>query len=215
MDVPKQLPARPSLEQYKKQAKELVKAASPATLKRCGASGRSIHGSANCPKRFSRRRKLDQVRVWPMRNSSSPASTDSRVGRNLQGTSRPSSRDARPSRNSKLAVDAVVTGDVAALERLLRENPELVRARSTREHRATLLHYVAANGVEDYRQKTPRNAVEIAKTPARSRRRSRRSVATRLRPRHRPGASGDQLPSGTRRRANSTAPVAARPRRLD
>src|SRR5205823_1062064 len=29
-------------------------------------------------------------------------------------------------------------------------------------HRATLLHYVAANGVEGYRQKTPKRAVEIA-----------------------------------------------------
>jgi ankyrin repeat protein len=34
--------------------------------------------------------------------------------------------------------------------------------RSTREHRATLLHYVGANAVEYYRQKTPKNAVKIA-----------------------------------------------------
>src|SRR5436190_2610352 len=61
------------------------------------------------------------------------------------------------------AVDAIVTGDTETLERLLRENPELIRARSSREHGATLLHYVAANGVEDYRQKTPQNAVEVAK----------------------------------------------------
>ena len=61
------------------------------------------------------------------------------------------------------AVEAVITGDAAALQSLLGENPELVGARSTREHRATLLHYVAANGVEDYRQKTPKNAVEVAK----------------------------------------------------
>lgn len=31
-----------------------------------------------------------------------------------------------------------------------------------REHRSTLLHYVSANGVEDFRQKTPGNIVEIA-----------------------------------------------------
>jgi hypothetical protein len=69
------------------------------------------------------------------------------------------------------AVEAVVTGDAATLESLLRANPELVRLRSTRVthfdppvHRATLLHYVAANGVEGYRQKTPKNTVEIAKT---------------------------------------------------
>jgi hypothetical protein len=60
------------------------------------------------------------------------------------------------------AVEAVISGDVVELGSLLRENPELIRARSTRRthfdppvHRATLLHYVAANGVEGYRQKTP------------------------------------------------------------
>jgi ankyrin repeat protein len=30
-------------------------------------------------------------------------------------------------------------------------------------HRATLLHYVAANGVEGYRQRTPKNAVDVAR----------------------------------------------------
>jgi hypothetical protein len=62
------------------------------------------------------------------------------------------------------AADAMITGDVATLARLLAEFPELVHARSARAHRATLLHYVAANGVEDERQKSPKNAVEIAKT---------------------------------------------------
>ena len=61
------------------------------------------------------------------------------------------------------AVDAIVSGDIAKLDKLLSENPELVRARSTREHRSTLLHYVSANGVEDFRQKTPKNIVEITK----------------------------------------------------
>ncbi|HEY0779153.1 MAG TPA: ankyrin repeat domain-containing protein, partial [Gemmatirosa sp.] len=61
------------------------------------------------------------------------------------------------------AADAVVAGDVAALARLLGEDPALVHARSTRAHRATLLHYVAANGVEDARQRTPPNAAEVAR----------------------------------------------------
>jgi ankyrin repeat protein len=68
------------------------------------------------------------------------------------------------------AVEAVVTGDLAALEGALRRNRTLVHARSDRVccfdppvHRATLLHYVAANGVEAFRQKTPANAVEIAR----------------------------------------------------
>ncbi len=60
------------------------------------------------------------------------------------------------------AVEAVVAGDVATLRSLLHDNPELLRARSTRRHRGTLLHYVAANGVEQSRQKTPANAVEVA-----------------------------------------------------
>jgi hypothetical protein len=60
-------------------------------------------------------------------------------------------------------VDAIVSGDAAKVERLLREDPGLVRARSSREHGAMLLHYVSANGVEGYRQKTPKNIVDIAK----------------------------------------------------
>ena len=68
-----------------------------------------------------------------------------------------------PAAQFEAAVDAIVAGDDAKLELLLRENPALIRVRSSREHRATLLHYVSANGVEGYRQRTPRNAVEIAK----------------------------------------------------
>jgi ankyrin repeat protein len=61
------------------------------------------------------------------------------------------------------AADAVVAGDAATLRRLLRDHPRLVSARSTREHRSTLLHYVSANGVEDFRQQTPSNIVEITR----------------------------------------------------
>jgi ankyrin repeat protein len=60
------------------------------------------------------------------------------------------------------AADAIVIGDLKRLKELLAGNPDLIRHRSTREHRATLLHYTSANGVEGYRQKTPRNIVEIA-----------------------------------------------------
>jgi ankyrin repeat protein len=60
------------------------------------------------------------------------------------------------------AVDAVVTGDEATLERCIQANPDLIRVRSTRQHHSTLLHYVGANGVEGFRQRTPKNAVKIA-----------------------------------------------------
>jgi ankyrin repeat protein len=62
------------------------------------------------------------------------------------------------------AVDAIVAGDVVGLQRLLQQDPDLVRARSTRTHHSTLLHYVGANGVEGFRQRTPKSAVQIAET---------------------------------------------------
>jgi len=68
------------------------------------------------------------------------------------------------------AVEAVVNGDLATLNDALSREPALARARSSRVccfdppvHRATLLHYVVANGVEHFRQKTPGNAVAIAR----------------------------------------------------
>jgi hypothetical protein len=60
------------------------------------------------------------------------------------------------------AAAAVVTGDIAKLRRLLGAQPRLARMRSTREHGATLLHYVSANGVEGYRQLSPNNSAEVA-----------------------------------------------------
>ncbi|TLV02293.1 ankyrin repeat domain-containing protein [Dyadobacter luticola] len=60
------------------------------------------------------------------------------------------------------AVDAIVRGDAETLEFLIASDPRIVRSRSSRAHEATLLHYVAANGLEIYRQETPANIVEIA-----------------------------------------------------
>lgn len=73
-------------------------------------------------------------------------------------------RQPGPITRFESAVEAVISGDLESLRTLLREHPDLVRARSTRRHHATLLHYVAANGVEGGRQKTPANALEIART---------------------------------------------------
>ena len=62
------------------------------------------------------------------------------------------------------AADAVVQGDLPKLKVFLQDNPALVHERSSRGHRATLLHYIAANGVENFRQLTPPNALDIAET---------------------------------------------------
>jgi ankyrin repeat protein len=61
------------------------------------------------------------------------------------------------------AVHAVITGDEPTLAQLLRDHPGLIRQRSRRDHHATLVHYLAANGVEGHHQKTPKNAVAIAR----------------------------------------------------
>jgi ankyrin repeat protein len=72
-------------------------------------------------------------------------------------------RPGSPVSNFEAAVEAIVRGDAAALRRLLHAHPDLVKARSTRDHQSTLLHYVSANGVENFRQTTPPNIVEIAR----------------------------------------------------
>ncbi len=68
------------------------------------------------------------------------------------------------------AVEHVVSGDVEALGNLLQQHPSLVHERSVRVtcfdppvHGAMLLHYLAANGVEGHRQRTPPRAVEVAR----------------------------------------------------
>src|ERR1051325_106503 len=63
----------------------------------------------------------------------------------------------------ELAADAIIIGDFQGLKQLLATHPDLVEARSARAHGAPLIHYVAANGVEDFRQKTPKNIVEITR----------------------------------------------------
>jgi ankyrin repeat protein len=61
------------------------------------------------------------------------------------------------------AVRAIIYGDVAALHAELTTAPGLVHARSGGLHRATLLHYVAANGIEDALQRPVPEACDIAR----------------------------------------------------
>jgi hypothetical protein len=126
----KPLPARPNLEQYRKQAKDLVK-----------KTGTKL---ADAQFTLAREHGFDS---WP------------KFAKHVEALGRKTS----PTSKFEQAADAIIAGDAPTLARLLHEDPKLIRARSTRVHRATLLHYVAANGFEDYRQKTPANALEIAK----------------------------------------------------
>lgn len=61
----------------------------------------------------------------------------------------------------ELATDAVVHGQINELNALLTAHPELPVRRSGYGHRATLLHYTAANGVEIRRQVVPANAAKV------------------------------------------------------
>ncbi len=91
---------------------------------------------------------------------------DQLIRRLLEAGARPAHEGARLDREElnllfERAADAVAFGDLETLRELLDEEPSLAHARSPRPHRATLLHYCGANGVEDPRQRTPGNAPAI------------------------------------------------------
>ncbi len=71
--------------------------------------------------------------------------------------------DVRVPLDFEQALDAVLSGRIEDLERQLSDQPGLALATSVFGHRATLLHYLGANGVESHRQCVPENAVDMAK----------------------------------------------------
>lgn len=187
------LPPCPNLEQYKKQAKNLLKA--------CASSDPdAIHAWAErwfdtCAGQWAetearlrglpitqklrelvQRQEVDRIeKIIRTSKLSQPHPTladaqlfiarehgfDSwpKFVKQIQALQRGTSHEAK----FEAAADAITSGDIPKLKRLLRDDPELVHTRSQRRHRAPLLHYIAANGVEDFRQKTPNNIVEITK----------------------------------------------------
>lgn len=151
----KQLPARPNVEQFRKQAKELLKS-------------RRTSGAIQRIKKFHPRlEELTEAQLetfmladaqWVIAREYAFESWPKFI-KHIEEAARANS----PVSKFELAADAIVSGDLPALNRLLAENPKLARARSTRAHGAPLIHYVAANGIEDFRQKTPKNIVEITR----------------------------------------------------
>ena len=177
------LSRRPNVERYKNLAKDLVQACKSdgedaivdwaekwvtALAKQCGVEFRR-------PLPVTVSRWTDQVASFVQRKldehdgrcrladahfiiaRSHGFDTWTRFSKHLIGLQIKSSAIAR----FETAADAIVKGNIRTLKRLLRDDPRLIHARSTRQHGATLLHYVSANGVEGYRQKTPANIVEI------------------------------------------------------
>jgi len=61
------------------------------------------------------------------------------------------------------AVFSIINGDVANLVRIIDRDLRLTHARGDAPFHATLLHYTAANGVEDVYQKSPINAGDVAR----------------------------------------------------
>jgi ankyrin repeat protein len=180
------LPLRPNLERYKKLAKGLVKACKlldpnaladwaeawvKMVVKRSG-----IKLGRKEPRVI--RRWTEQIEAFAQRKLSNMDGPQCRLAdaqfviarsHGFESWNKFTKHLGQLSQKSSLvtkfeaAADAICNGDVKSLKPLLREEPQLVHVRSTREHKATLLHYVSANGVEGYRQKTPKNIVEIAK----------------------------------------------------
>ena len=167
MNGEKPIPARPRLEEYRKQAKQLLKSfrsGHPGALRWIRRYHPRLPGRADT----NDRNKVTDSEVRSARLSLADAQFV--IAREHQFESwrqfakhiEALNRKRSPVAQFEAAVDAIICGDITGLKGLLRQNPQLIQARSTREHRATLLHYVGANAVEGYRQKTPKNAVKIA-----------------------------------------------------
>ena len=179
------LPPRPSLEQYRKRAKELVRAWKSsdadalkswaldwlntiARLRPDLASDFVLHSMERAVDTFT------EYLRWKKSEASlgGPTLADAQfVIARAHGFEswatfvvhvEDMTRDSSERSIFERAADAVITGDIEQLRSLIGEQPNLVRDRSSRSHAATLLHYVAANGVEDFRQKSPGNAVDVA-----------------------------------------------------
>ncbi|HET7694707.1 MAG TPA: ankyrin repeat domain-containing protein [Vicinamibacterales bacterium] len=178
------LPPRPRLEQYRKIARDLQRACAsgdPGAIDRWGAKALSAiarlrgerDGNTSALNRAAQRltRRWQEFRRTSDRGDRCLlADAQFFIAREHGFASWPkfaahveALSGQTPVARFEAAADAIVAGDITTLRALLRDHPELVAARSTRDHGSTLLHYVSANGVEDFRQITPPNIVEIAR----------------------------------------------------
>jgi ankyrin repeat protein len=162
------LPSRARLHDYKEAAKAFLiafKAGDPDALRRVKRYHPHLPGRADT----NDRNGVTEAEVRRAKLSLADAEHIIACGHQFESWAQFANHIAALNRENsavwqfETAVEAIISGDLETLKRMLYSNPELIRARSTREHGATLLHYVGANAVEDYRQKTPKNAVKVAK----------------------------------------------------
>jgi hypothetical protein len=153
------LPSHPQLGYYKKLAKDLVKACDDAA---------ALHAWATrfAPDQVERvETHIQSAKIGKLAEAqfliarAHGFASWPKFARHVEALQHAGSEDSK----FEQAADAIVSGDIATLRRLLDESPELIRQRSSREHRSTLLHYVSANGIEDFRQRTPPNIVDITR----------------------------------------------------
>jgi Ankyrin repeats (3 copies) len=180
------LPPNPQIEQYKKHAKALVRACrsgKPQALVTWATEWVQTLARLQGPAtpeaiRESIRRQSNQLAGFARKALSSPTPRTPCTLTNAQFViarahgfnSWPQfaahigalTTAASPTFLFESAVDATIRGDIATLRRLLSVDQSLAKARSTRTHRLTLLHYLGANGFEGYRQTSPENAVTVA-----------------------------------------------------
>jgi ankyrin repeat protein len=184
------LPARPNLEQYRNRAKALVKACQSGDPDALRAWARQwLTALGELPDRDGKKHPWSEKHI---EREVQDIEKDARSSRLLGDDGSPATctlADAQlflarlhdfvswprfahhvaalsiassPDVEFETAADAVVDGDVPKLRAMLTANPALIRARSSRDHGATLLHYTASNGHEGFRQRTPPNAVDVA-----------------------------------------------------
>ena len=169
------LPSSPSIEQYKKLAKDLVKACKAGARNvaawadrwmaalLAGSDQRHINRAAQEVEDFALRTLHREHRSCVLADAqfvlarSHGFTTWAAFAAHLEALEHAGTDAAA----FEAAAAAIVDGDEQKLQELLRQKPALIHARSAREHNATLLHYVSANGVEGYRQKSPPNAARI------------------------------------------------------
>ena len=178
------LPPRPDLEQYKKLARDLqdaCRSGDPLAIRHWAARWverlARAYGATHWPAVRDRENEPEDIeRRWnKLKGMTAQVSQCTLAGaqffiaREHGFTNWPKfarhvremARAHSPAAAFEAAADAIINGNAPMLRKLLADRPGLVRERSTREHHSTLLHYVSANGVENFRQKTPKDIVEL------------------------------------------------------